>query len=166
MNMLRRKSSIRSPRRMTVFGLCVVILFTLQLPFYGLAQTRDSVLVIEPAIRSLDVAQIPEFAQKTRKLISDIQRITSSDKDLTEISHGTLEVLNILNEKDSLLSDSLKLYRMDQLDQEDRQLSLLDVRLTQWKYSIEDMIHDGREKDSMAVNVIGVWQLTLDSIIA
>jgi hypothetical protein len=55
---------------------------------------------------------------------------------------------------------------MDQLDQEDRQLSLLDVRLTQWKYSIEDMIHDGREKDSMAVNVIGVWQLTLDSIIA
>ena len=164
MNILRSITSITSPRRMTVISLYVVVLFAILIPFNGSAQTMDSVLVIKPETQSLDVAQIPEFAQKTRKLIIDIQRKTTTNEDLMEISAGISEVLNILAEKDTLLSDSLNQYRLDHFDKEDRQLSLLKVRLKQWKTTIEDITRDGLENDSIALSMIKVWQITLDTI--
>ena len=112
----------------------------------------------------MDLPQIPEFARKTRKLINDIQLYDADGESLKEISTGVARVLQVLDDKYIMLSDTLTKLRLDRLEKEDREVSLLNERLTQWKTTLDESFNDGQIKDSTASAMTRVWQITLDTI--
>ena len=150
--------------RITLFGICVFVIIAIQIPYICLSQAKDSVALLISEPQAVEMAQIPEYGKRTRKLISDIQLITSDYESLHEISRGITDVSKTLDDKLTFLEDTITILRLDRLDKEKRELSLLNDRLNQWKTTIQDFTNDGKAKDSTASRMVKVWQLTLNTI--
>ena len=72
--------------------------------------------------------------------------------------------MQVLDDKYIMLSDTLTKLRLDRLEKEARELSLLNERLTKWKTTLDESFNDGQIKDSTASAMTRVWQITLDTI--
>jgi len=138
----------------------VFVLVTFHLPLIGFSQS-DS---LKTEIRPLEMVQIPDFGKNSMDLMKDIRLIVDNHEKLDNILPGLEDVLAILDKKDSVLIDTLNIYRLDDLDKEDRELSLLNQRITQWKTTIQNYKQIGQNKDSVASLMSNIWQLTIDSI--
>ena len=116
----------------TKFQLFLLLCISFVIPYFGTAQDKnqknDSV---EPKISALSLVQIPEFGKKTRKLIDNIQVKITEDENLDEISLGIKDVIVTLDNKHKELNDTLKIFQLDRLDKESRELSLINQRVTE-----------------------------------
>ena len=125
------------------------------------AQTANKNDSTQEKITALKLEMIPDYGKQTRKLINDIQKKISDDKNLDEISLGIADVVNAVDAKLGELSDTLQLVQLDRLVKEEREVALLNQRILDWKTKIQEIINDGRNKDSVAFFMIQIWQLTL-----
>lgn len=140
------------------------VFFTFQLVTFGFSQTTEvkNAPAIEP--KALEMVQIPDYAKRSMSLIKDIRVIVDDEVKLDDILPGLEDVLSVLDKKDSILSDTLNTYRLDDLDKEDRELALFNQRILQWKNSVQSFQKNAQYKDSVLSSISHIWQLTLDSI--
>ncbi len=141
-----------------------LVLFIFLSPLTSFSQETESVDSSKKELGPLGMLQIPAFGKDTRNLINDIKLIVNNHEEQDEIEPELDEVLTLLDKKLTALSDTSKIFRLDALEKEDRELSLLNQRIVQWKTTTLDLSRVGQNKDSLASSMIHVWQSTLDSI--
>lgn len=142
----------------------ILLFIGLLMPLFAITQKLSSEDSLQIVPQALELNQIPDFGKRTRKLINDIQEIIDKNESLDEIMPGVDGVVEILDKKETFLRDSLMVYRLDRLQKEDRELSLLGQRVNKWKESIEGVWDEISEKDSIANSIIDIWQITLDTL--
>ena len=150
--------------RFLIFRIFVAGLLIFHIPIFGFPQATELSDSLKTEIRALEMVQIPEFGKNTMNLIKDIRLIVDNHEKLDDILPGLEHLLAVLDKKDSVLSDTLNIFRLDDLDKEDRELELLNQRIIQWKTTVLNHQKIGQNKDSVASLMINIWQLTLDSI--
>jgi small-conductance mechanosensitive channel len=138
------------------------VVFCALFPILSTAQNENKLDSTQTKPIPLELGQIPDYGKQTRKLINDIAAKLSKDNNLVVISTGLIDVSKVVNDKYTLLSDTIKEIKIDNLDKEERELSLLNQRILEWKSSIQEIIRDGINKDSSATQMLLVWQLTND----
>jgi hypothetical protein len=113
--MSAKKVKSMNEHRYIFLGIIVFLLLTFHLTTIGFSQTAElkDTPPIEP--RSLEMVQIPDYAKSSMSLIKDIRDIVDKQEKINEILPGLEDVLSVLDKKDSILSDTLKIYRLDGL---------------------------------------------------
>jgi len=139
-----------------ILGLCI--------PYSSMAQAevKSDSIPIEP--QALKMAEIPDFGNKTRTVISDVQSISNNKDVIDEISPGIKEVLKLLDDKLLQLNDTIVTFRLERLDKAERELALFSERITPWESTIETLSKDCAAKDSLIISMSEVWRLTLKSL--
>jgi small-conductance mechanosensitive channel len=150
--------------RYIFLGIIVFFLLTFYLTTIGFSQITElkDTPVTEP--KPLEMVQMPDYAKSSMSLIKDIRDIVDKQEKINEILPGLGDVLSVLDKKDSILSDTLNIYRLDDLDKEDRELALLNQRILQWKTIVQNFKKNAQYKDSVLSSMSQIWQITLDSI--
>jgi small-conductance mechanosensitive channel len=139
-----------------VFGLCI--------PHDNVAQEKVKTDSMPAEPQALKMADIPDFGNRTRTVINDVQSIANNKKVIDEISPGIKEVLNLLDNKLLQLNDTIVTFRLEGLDKAKRELALFNERITPWKRTIENIRKDCADNDSLIVSMSEVWRLTLKSL--
>ena len=143
---------------------CSDIIYWHSISFAGIAQSpvkSDSIKLVPNA---LPLIQIPEYGQKTRRLINQTEVLMSQDEELNEITEEIDEILVRMDEKIKILGDSSKVFNQDLLNKEERELSLLYQQLSQNKNKVQNIIDEQQQK-SLDIDLnYKMWQLTMDSI--
>lgn len=151
-------------KRIFNISICVYFILVLHLPLISLSQSTTSSVSNQLAQKALSLVEIPDYGKQTRKLINDIELRTKDTKTFDEVSLGIDDILNVLDQKTALLSDTINQFDIDRLEKEERELSLVNQRIIQWKTAIQEINRDSQSKDSSAKVLLNAWQLTLDSI--
>lgn len=133
-------------------------------PIEGITQSTiiDDSLNISP--HALPLYQIPEYGQKTLQLINLTEVLISQHEELNEINEEVDEILIRMDEKNKTLGDSSKVFNQDQLNKEERELSLLYQQLSQDKNKVQNIIDEQQQKSYDVDFDYKMWQLTMDSI--
>ncbi len=138
-------------------------IISLSVPFISIAQTKvqsDSIPKVQEP-KALELSQIPDYGNRTRNLINNVQSIIDNKKIIGEISPGIKEVLNTLDGKLLEINDTIVIFRLEQLNKSERELALFNERIVPWKSTIETIYKDCETKDSLIDSMSVVWELTL-----
>ena len=145
-------------------GIVLILFIGILFPIAGIAQSPVKSDSIEIVPNALPLIQIPEYGQKTRRLINQTEVLMSQDEELNEITEEIDEILVRMDEKNKILGDSSKVFNQDLLNREERELSLLYQQLSQNKNKVQIIIDEQQQK-SLDIDLnYKMWQLTMDSI--
>ena len=125
-------------------------------------QQKDTIS-FEP--KALELSEIPKFGQATRKLNKDIDALVLQQDNLTNIDTEISEADPIIENKLTWLRDTITVYKLDKLEKEETQLTLLKERADQWQVDIQKWIEETEQSNDSIAVYRQVWRLTLDSLI-
>ena len=136
-------------------------ILSLLIPFSSIAQTEAKFDSIPQEPKAIGMSQIPDYGNRTRTLINNVQSIVNNNKVVEEISPGIKDVLKILDNKLLEINDTIVSFRLGQLNKTEREIALFNERINPWKSAIENIYKDCGTKDSLINTMSQVWELTL-----
>ena len=135
----------------------------LLLPYAVFSQDATPADTLEPDLKVLKVSQVPFYVNTSGDLIKNISELTEQQKQLDDIKSDLPDVEAVIAAKIELLNDSV-VYKLNRLDVENRELSLIRPRLDEWESLVQDWSKDAQLKTKQIDSLMRLGIHTLDSI--